>query len=155
MRVYISGALKGSRDLVAARELYERAGRAVSRAGHEPYVPHIRTDPERAAKLAPEAVYDSDLKAIHRSDAVLAFLNEPSLGVGAEIAICTREAIPVLGLCVAKTNVSRFAVGCLLAGNGRVVRYGAWAEAEQAIASFLAELQPRQPNRGSGAIAES
>ena len=155
MRVCISGALKGSRDLVAARELYERAGLAVSRAGHEPYVPHTRTDPERAAELAPEAVYDSDVKAMHRSDDVLAFLNEPSLGVGAEIAVCTSEAIPVLGLCAVRTDGSRFALGCLLAGNGRVVRYDAWAQAAQAIASFLAGLQPRQPNPSSGAITES
>lgn len=151
MRVYISGALKGSRDLSAARDLYERAALAVSQAGHEPYVPHSSTDPERAAALSPEAVYDSDMKAIHRSDAVLAFLNEPSLGVGAEIAICARESIPVLGLCALRTEVSRFALGCLLAGNGRMIRYRAWAQAEQAIATFLAELQLRQPGRdGTG-----
>ncbi len=154
MRVYISGALKGSRDLVAARKLYERAALAVSQAGHEPYIPHASTDPVRAAKLAPEAVYDSDMKAIHRSDAVLAFLNEPSLGVGAELAICTRESIPVLGLCAAQTDVSRFAIGCLLAGNGRMIRYRAWAQAEQAIAGFLAALQPRQPDRDSRGRAE-
>lgn len=155
MRVYISGALKGSRDLAAARELYERAAIAVSRAGHEPYIPHSSTDPERAAALAPEAVYDSDLKAIHRSDAVLAFLNEPSFGVGAEIAICTRESIPVLGLCAVRTEVSRFALGCLLAGNGRMIRYQAWAQAEQEIVGFLAELQLRQPGRDSSGKAES
>ena len=154
MRVYISGALKGSRDLDAARELYERAAHAVSQAGHEPYVPHSSTDPERDATLAPEAVYDSDMKAIHRSDAVLAFLNEPSLGVGAEIAICTRESIPVLGLCALRTEVSRFALGCLLAGNGRMIRYRAWAQAEQAIVGFLSELQLRQPGHDNSREAE-
>ena len=154
MRVYISGALKGSRDLSAARELYERAALAVSQAGHEPYVPHSNTDPERAATLAPEAAFDSDMKAIHRSDAVLAFLNEPSLGVGAEIAICTRESIPVLGLCALRTEVSRFALGCLLAGDGRMIRYQAWAQAEQAIVAFLAELQLRQAGHDSSGKAE-
>ena len=155
MRVYISGALKGSRDLIAARELYERAARAVSQAGHEPFIPHAWTDPERAANIAPEAVYDSDVKAIHGSDAVLAFLNEPSLGVGAEIAICMSESIPVLGLCALQAEVSRFAVGCLLAGNGRMIRYREWPQAEQAIAGFLAELQPRHPDRDSSQEAES
>lgn len=71
MRVYISGALSGSRDLAAARDLYERAALAVSQAGHEPYIPHATNDPERAATLAPESVYEFDMNAVHRSDAVL------------------------------------------------------------------------------------
>ena len=141
MRIYVSGALKGSRDLRTARELYERAAATVAAAGHEPYLPHKNTDPEEAAQLPPERVFDTDLNAIRNSHAVLAFLSEPSLGVGAELAICRREAIPLLGLCEEGVEVSRFAIGCLVAGRGQLVRYGAWTQAQEAILDFLNDLR--------------
>ena len=141
MKVYISGALMGSSDLGAARELYERAAESIAAAGHEPHLPHLETDPEDAAHLAPERVFATDLEALRTSDAVLAFLNEPSLGVGAELAICWREAIPLLGLCEEGVDVSRFAMGCLAAGGGQLVRYGPWTQVQAAILDFLSDLR--------------
>ena len=141
MKIYISGALKGSRDLSAARAIYEKAAEVITTAGHEPYLPHKKTDPESAAHLESKAVFQADLIEIRKSHGVVAFLNEPSFGVGAEIAICYQESIPLLGLCKKDVDVSRFVVGCLLEGNGRLVRYSQWAQVSNAIFTFLSELQ--------------
>ena len=143
MRVYVSGALKGSSDLVAARALYELAAVAITDAGCEPYLPHKKTDPEVAPHISAELVFATDVEALRSSDAVLAFLNEPSLGVGAEVAICSRESIPILGLCAQGVDVSRFTVGCLTAGDGRFIRYAAWEQVQDAILGFLDEVRSR------------
>ena len=143
MKVYVSGALKGSRNLVAARALYELAAATIADAGYEPYLPHKNTDPEATPEISAERVFATDVEAIRNSDAVLAFLNEPSLGVGAEVAICSQESIPILGLCERGVDVSRFTVGCLTAGNGRFIRYAAWDQVQNAILGFLDELRSR------------
>ena len=145
MKIYISGALNGSRDLSAARAIYKKAAEVITIAGHEPYLPHKKTDPESAAHLEAKAVFHADLIEIHKSHGVVAFLNEPSFGVGAEIAICYQKSIPLLGLCEKDMDVSRFVVGCLLEGQGRLVRYSRWAQASEAISTFLSELQFSMP----------
>lgn len=140
MRVYISGALKASRDLVAARKLYEYAADSVRRVGVEPYLPHNSTDPEAEADLSPTAVYRTDILALRNSHAVIAFLDEPSLGVGAELAICALEDIPVLGLCRSEVGVSRFAVGCLIESGGHLACYATDDQLEGHIESFIQAL---------------
>ena len=95
--IYISGALKGSSDLSAARELYERVADIVEGLGQDAYVPHKATDPEGNPTIPPGEVFRTDVDNILASKGVIAFLNEPSLGVGTEIAICIHESIPVFG----------------------------------------------------------
>ena len=95
--IYISRALKGSSDLSAARELYERVAGMVEGLGQDAYVPHKATDPEGNPTIPPGEVFRTDVDNILASKGVIAFLNEPSLGVGTEIAICIHESIPVFG----------------------------------------------------------
>ena len=102
--IYISGALMGSSDLSAARELYERVAGMVEGLGQDAYVPHKATDPEGNPTIPPGEVFRTAVDNILASKGVIAFLNEPSLGVGAEIAICIHESIPVLGACCKSVN---------------------------------------------------
>jgi nucleoside 2-deoxyribosyltransferase len=140
MRVYISGALKASRDLVAARKLYEYAATSVRRVGVEPYLPHATTDPEKEADLSPQSVYHTDVTALRSCQAVIAFLDEPSLGVGAELAICAQDDIPVLGLCRSPQEVSRFAIGCLLDSGGQLASYRTEEQLDVHIDGFIQSL---------------
>lgn len=140
MRVYISGALKASRDLAGARKLYEFAATSVRRLGSDPYLPHATTDPEKEADLSPSLVYHTDITALRSCQAVVAFLDEPSLGVGAELAICAQDDIPVLGLCRSPDEISRFAVGCLLASGGRLESYGSEMQLDAHIHGFIRSL---------------
>lgn len=54
--IYISRALKGSSDLSAARELYERVADIVEGLGQDAYVPHKATDPEGNPTIPPGEV---------------------------------------------------------------------------------------------------
>ena len=149
MMVYISGALKASRDLARARALYESVAEIVTLAGHIAYLPHQFTDPEYAVTASPVQVFQRDLAALRSADGVLAFLGEPSLGVGAEIAICTQAKTPLLGLHRPGDDVSRFAVGLLEAAGARLVCYANAIELEAAIHKFLEEVNVREVSRGA------
>jgi hypothetical protein len=149
MMVYVSGALKGSRDLARARTLYEWAARVVAAAGYQAYLPHQHTDPEHAATMSPAQVFQRDLAALKSASGVVAFLGEPSLGVGAELALCAEAGIPLLGLHMPGDDVSRFAMGLLEASGGRVICYGNADELETGIRSFLSSLRAQRSPRGA------
>ena len=138
--IYISGALKGSSDLSAARELYERVAGMVEGLGQDAYVPHKATDPEGNPTIQPGEVFRTAVDNILASKGVIAFLNEPSLGVGAEIAICIHESIPVLGLCDSAVGPSRFVVGFLALNGAEFVSYSNWMELEAAVVKFIQGL---------------
>lgn len=140
MRFYISGALMGSRDLEGARRRYEMAADVVARTGHEAYLPHQNSDPERAATMSPRAVFQTDLQALNNSAGMIAFLTEASLGVGAELAICAETGTPTLGLGHAAAPISRFAIGCLLEGGGRFERYSSETQLAAYIEDFIQDL---------------
>lgn len=141
MRVYVSGALKAARDLPRARALYEQAAQVVVAAGHEAYLPHQSTDPQRNAEASAAEVFQRDRAALLAADGVVAFLGEPSLGVGAELAICAQAGTRVLGLHGAHDDVSRFAAGLLETYGGRLVCYHGSSQLEEAIRTFLQDLR--------------
>jgi 2'-deoxynucleoside 5'-phosphate N-hydrolase len=140
MMVYVSGALKGSRDIARARALYEQAAYFVATAGHKAYLPHQNTDPEHAAAISPAQVFRRDVAALRAANGVVAFIGEPSLGVGAELALCAEAGTPLLGLHTPADDVSRFAVGLLEAVGARLVCYGDSGELESAIRDFLDDI---------------
>jgi nucleoside 2-deoxyribosyltransferase len=113
VRVYISGALVNVGDLDAARELYEAIAATCGMAGCDAYVPHQHADPVRDAGLSNLEVARRDLAEIARADCLVAWLGEPSLGVGAEVAIALADRKPVLALVPEGRKVSRFLLGLL------------------------------------------
>ena len=141
--IYISGALMGSADLSAARELYERVAEVVEKSGQSAYVPHKVTDPEGNPSILPIEVYQQDFDNILAADGVIAFLNEPSLGVGTEIATCIHKSIPLLGLCDSAVDPSRFVIGFLVLNDAEFVSYSSWNELESAVMRFIRRLEHR------------
>jgi nucleoside 2-deoxyribosyltransferase len=123
LKIYISGALKGSKDIVRARAKYEQIAAAIRLKGLNPYLPHQTTDPMFNASASPEFVYAKDCQAINESDAAVLVLDEPSLGVGLEIGMFVQSRIPLLVLCEKEQELSRFAAGFLTANNIKIVRY--------------------------------
>jgi hypothetical protein len=111
--VYISGALMGARDLEAVRSLYESFATACESAGWIPYLPHQNTDPVVSANLTGEEVVSRDLLHLGSAGVVLAYLGEPSLGVGAELAIAMQMGKPIIALYESTRRVSRFALGLI------------------------------------------
>jgi nucleoside 2-deoxyribosyltransferase len=131
MTAYISGALLNASNLDESRRLYESFAAACERAGCAAYVPHQHADPVHDVHLSNAEVVARDLEAIAAADVLVAFVGEPSLGVGAEIAIALAAGKRVLALAPAEYRVSRFALGLLeRAGDqAMVLRYQTEADA--------------------------
>lgn len=142
MKIYISGALQGSRDLTGARALYEAAALAVEEAGHTPYLPHKHTDPVEAADLDAVSVFQRDMANLRGADLIVAFLNEPSLGVGAELVLAREAGKPVLALHADGTSVSRFVAGYLFDRRSCVETYVDQQGMADAVATFVAAHEP-------------
>jgi nucleoside 2-deoxyribosyltransferase len=125
MTAYISGALLNAPDLPRARALYERFGEACAAAGWTAYVPHQHADPVRDAHLSNTDVAERDLDNLTAADALVAYVGEPSLGVGAEVAIALRAGKRVLALAERNQRVSRFLLGLieLHPSQGMFLRY--------------------------------
>lgn len=112
-RVYVSGALMGASNLQAARDKYEICAKLLAEHNFVPYIPHQTTDPERAHSVSETDVFTRDADQLHSSDVVVAFLDEPSLGVGAELAMALAADIPIVALLSAHIRTSRFVLGML------------------------------------------
>ncbi|MFZ5720930.1 MAG: nucleoside 2-deoxyribosyltransferase [Pseudomonadota bacterium] len=155
MMIYVSGALKASSDLLSARALYENAARVIRLAGHQAYLPHQHTDPQRASRMSASQVFKRDLAALDRCDGVVVFLREPSLGVGAEIALCAQSGVPMLGLSEPADEISRFATGLLEEAGAQVVTYSDDRDLSCAIERFLLEIKSKaaQPRSRLGLSA--
>lgn len=140
MEVYVSGALMGSVDLMEARLRYQRFADVLSTVDVRAYLPHAHTDPEHAADLTPAQIYRRDLHRLESCDAVVAFVDEPSLGVGAELALCAERKIPIIILHHTNARVSRFALGLIEASGGHIVRYEDLDHAAIVVGNILKEL---------------
>lgn len=144
MIVYVSGALHGSSDLEAARVLYDETARAIEELGATAYLPHKQTDPIRAADMSSDLVFKRDLQAIERAAAVVAYLNEPSHGVGAEVAMCLEWGKPILPVLSHERKCSRFVEGLLRAHGREIVRYADMADLIVPLREFIASVSTRK-----------
>ncbi len=123
MKIYLSGALQASRDLSAARRLYAYAAEVLRAEGHDVYLPHQNTDPENAPHATASEVFNRDLEQMRGADLIVAFLNEPSLGVGAELALAIEHRIEIVALAENRQAVSRFMRGLLDAAEAPLQEY--------------------------------
>ena len=111
MRAYISGALLNAANLDQSRALYERLADACRAAGWDAYVPHQHADPVRDSGMSNVEVASRDLDQVRSADALVAYVGEPSLGVGAEVAIALAAGKRVLLVAERDRRVSRFLLG--------------------------------------------
>ena len=143
LTAYISGALLNAADLAESRARYERFAEACRSGGWDAYVPHQHADPERDAHLSNIDVARRDLDAVAAADVLIAYVGEPSLGVGAEVAIALAANKPVLLLAEEGRKVSRFLLGLVEidAGPARLCRYRTIADACEWIDTELRAIQ--------------
>ena len=125
MRAYISGALMNAQNLEQSRSLYERFAAACREAGWDAYVPHQHADPVKDSHLSNVDVAARDVDQVTSADAIVAYVGEPSLGVGAEVAIALAAGRRVLLVAEDDRRVSRFLLGLaeLHAAQTAVCRY--------------------------------
>lgn len=141
MKTYISGPLHAVRDLAAARSFYETLATTCRDAGWEPYLPHQNTDPEIHRDVSEAEVFDRDLHAIQDADVIVAYIGQPSSGVGAELGIAFAEGRPVVALYHENESPSRFLLGMLRrAATARLIRYRTLPECNERLRQELLGL---------------
>lgn len=139
MTAYISGALLNATHLEQSRALYERLAEACRAAGWDAYVPHQHADPVRDPHLTNIDVATRDLEHVTSADVLVCYVGEPSLGVGAEVAIALAAGKRVLIVAESHRRVSRFLLGLaeLHPAQAEVLRYQSVEEAEAWITERL------------------
>lgn len=120
-KVYICGAINGAPP--ALLKLYEDLGDFLRKQlRFQVYVPHIETkkalnyeNPEVAS-----AIFTLDMKGFNDADLVIAYLGEPSLGAGAELALAWSAKKQIIAFHEEGKTVSKFIQGMLKEANATV-----------------------------------
>ncbi len=140
VRIYFCGAISAGR---AALPTYQHIVNLLKRLGHSVLTEHVArpdvADIER--HLTPREVYERDLLWLRQSEAVIAEVSTPSLGVGYEIARALSMGKPTLCLFRDGLQISR-----MITGNGSpgltVASYRDEEDLNESLFPFLSRLQP-------------
>lgn len=143
IRIYFAGSIRGGRvDVQIYRELIDYL-----RERAEVLNVHIGDSQltSRGESLLDDAcIFNRDRDWITASDALVAEVSQPSLGVGYEIGFAESCHMPILVLFRENKHSE---LSAMIAGNPRVrtIRYQHVHTAKQALSEFLAALKAR-PN---------
>lgn len=138
--VYISGALTRLSVNSCMKEFYERIASTVDKVCGigTAYVPHRYTDPVNNPDVTPEEVYQRDKQKVYASNLVIAYIGEPSTGVGAELQMANQKRIPILLLYEKGEKVSRLPRG--MESVKGICEYSTEEEALQWVEQKLREI---------------
>lgn len=110
-KAYISGALTrldGKKDY---RHIYEMIAMICSDNGMEVYLPHIFSDPVKNPEISPAKVWEQDHRNVSSSDLIIAYVGQPSHGVGAELEIARVACKDIILWYFEGEKVSRMVLG--------------------------------------------
>jgi len=142
MKIYISGPLKVLSDREKFHKFYEFLASLCREFGHEPYLPHQRSDPVLHSTLSYKKVFEMDFENLLNSQQLIAVIDEPSTGVGAEIGIALERGIKVIALYNTETEPSRFILGLLEESpNAIIITYSSAKECEKKLRHILTEIK--------------
>ena len=139
MRVYLAGAIMGGRENLP---VYQHIVARLQAAGHEVPSAHV-ADPavlSRESAHSPRQVYERDVAWIETSDAMVAEVSTPSLGVGYEVGYGLQRGLPVLCLYQRRLSISKMITGNL-APTLVVATYESLAELDAHLDSFLSSIR--------------
>ncbi len=109
-KIYISGGLTHAGE--RQRMTYEKIGQIAATICNHVYIPHLSgTDPGKNPDVNPQVVWKKDHHELVSSDLVIAYVGEPSLGVGAELEIARITASDIILWWFKGERVSRMALG--------------------------------------------
>lgn len=137
MRIYFSGAISGGREYLA---VYQRIVALLQDRGHTVPTLHVADSNvlESESRVSARDVYERDVAWIRESDAVIAEVSTPSLGVGYEVRYALERHIPVL--CLYREGL---AISKMITGNSSphitIAAYRQLEEIDQHIHVFLTE----------------
>lgn len=138
MKIYISGPLKVLSNREKFHRFYEFLADICHECGYESYMPHQKSDPVLHRDLPYRQVFQMDFENLLSSKKILAVIDEPSTGVGAEIGIALQRGINVIAIHHQKSEPSRFILGLLEESPyATIVSYHDEQECKERIHSIL------------------
>lgn len=144
MKIYFCGSIRGGRQLALS---YEKLIQMLHNYG-QVLTEHLGSDKIIQSKdrvLSDKEIHDRDLLWVRESDAVVAEVTVPSLGVGYEIGRAIEMGKPVL--CIFNTG-SEFTLSAMIAGSEGVVNHS--YENLEDLDSILGDfLKANDPDRTS------
>ena len=138
MHIYFSGSIAGGRDNLP---IYQHIVARLKALGHTVPSEHVADPSVLAAERVVSArdVYERDVAWLDASNAVIADVSTPSLGVGYEICRALQRGLPTL--CVYREGLF---VSKMITGNPSphltVVTYRDEAELDRHVDSFLSRI---------------
>jgi hypothetical protein len=138
MRIYFGGAIAGGRGDQA---IYQHIVERLKALGHTVPTEHVAHPDvlEEERSLPPRAVYERDMVWLEESDAMIAEVSTPSLGVGYEISTGLQRGLPILCLCREGLHISALITGNSTPGLA-VALYRTPEELDRHIDRFLSAL---------------
>lgn len=109
---FISGALSAAKGKVRFEIFYERIGDLCKKMGIDAFVPHRDASHKTMPNYTHRKLYTLNMKKIKEVDLLIAYVGEPSTGVGMEIQQATINGKDVLILCEEDRPKSRLLLGC-------------------------------------------
>ncbi len=143
MKIYFSGAISGGRDNLP---IYQHVVARLKSLGHDVPSAHVADPGVLSADggLSPREVYERDVRWIEDSDAMIAEVSTPSLGVGYEIGYALGRGKPTLCLYRDGLFVSKMIIGHP-SPRLTVAVYRDEAELDEQVDAFLSQLTASNP----------
>jgi 2'-deoxynucleoside 5'-phosphate N-hydrolase len=138
MKIYFSGSISGGREY---EPIYQHLVARLQAQGHHVLSAHV-ADPdalEAEKDLPPREVFERDTGWVRESEALIAEVSTPSLGVGYEIALAVQLGKPVLCIYRSGLRLSKM-IGGNTAPDLTAALYSSEAELNDVVASFLTGL---------------
>jgi 2'-deoxynucleoside 5'-phosphate N-hydrolase len=144
-KIFFSGSIRGGRQLL---ETYQLMYNLIEETGAESLCWHV-ADPEMEKielEMTEKEIYSRDMDLLVKSDALIAEVTVPSIGVGYEICRALSREIPVL--CLHRPDA---VVSSMILGNPNplmeVQAYPTEASLKQIIINFIKAVQNLSQNK--------
>lgn len=139
MKIYLSGAIRGGREL---QKIYEKILEILRNKGHNVLTFHVASKniQEEELKIEDKEIFLKDINWLNEADCVVAEVSTPSLGVGYEIAHALNRKTPVLAL----FDKNFAPISAMITGNDSphlvIKEYSSIAQLENMIGEFINQL---------------
>lgn len=115
-KVYLAGAFTNAKK-ESVMEFMRKIAASLAEHGITPLLPYSMADPTRVTTVSHEDIYEYDVDRISEADAIVAYMSEPSHGVGMEIMLTKLQQKPVILVYEKGRTISRMVLGAVPESN--------------------------------------
>ena len=136
MKIFFGGPLTNLENPDKVKAFYIKLADLAKKLGHEPFWAFLSgTDPIKNPDISAEEVYRRDIEQIAKSDLMIAYVGEKSIGTGEEIEYAKTMNLPVIIMYEKGDTISR-----MLKGNPAVKKEIAFETEDDALKQLEAYL---------------